>query len=202
MVNITEKHIFLLDYEPTICELLRENLEDYQFKVSYFEDPAECLSRLGFQKCDLLVIDMKNPEEDSLEILINVQHLVPWVPVLMITGYGNIPTAVKAIKAGAADFMEKPLDKKNFIMKVRSILKNNLAVQPELGTPLTLTERKILQLILNGMNNSEIANLLNRSIRTIEVHRAHIMHKFDVDNLVGLVKRTMSMGLVPREEIT
>jgi two-component system response regulator FixJ len=200
MVNITEKHIFLLNDGPTIREVLWETLEDYQFKVSYFEDSVECLSRLGYQKCDLLVIDLKNPEKDGLEILMNVQHLVPWIPVLIITGYGNIQTAVKAIKAGATDFIEKPLDKKNFVTKVKSILKDNLAARPELDTPLTPTERKVLQLVLNGMKNNEIANLLNRSKRTIEVHRAHIMHKFGVDNLVDLVKRALSMGLVSREK--
>jgi len=200
MANIVEKHIFFLDDEPTICEVVKETLEDSDFKVSCFGNPVECLARLRSQKCHLLITDLKMPEKDGIELLADVQHLAPWVPVLMITGYGDIPTAVKAMKAGAVDFIEKPLDKKNFVRKIRSILKKNAATHPDLGASLTRNETKILQLIINGMSNKEIANLLHRSARTIEVHRAHIMRKLGVDNLVDLVKRIASMGLVDLEE--
>ena len=201
MANIVEKHIFFLDDEPTVREVVRETLEDSDFKVSCFANPIECLARLRSQKCHLLITDLKMPEKDGIELLIDIQHLAPWVPVLMITGYGDIPTAVKAMKAGAADFIEKPLDKKNFVRKIRSILQKNVATHPDLGTSLTRNETKILQLIINGMGNKEIANLLHRSPRTIEVHRAHLMHKLGVGNLVDLVKRVASMELVDREEI-
>jgi FixJ family two-component response regulator len=201
MANIVEKHIFFLDDEPTVREVVRETLEDSNFKVSCFESPTECLAQLRSQKCHLLITDLKMPEKDGIELLMDIQHLAPWVPVLMITGYGDIPTAVKAMKAGAADFIEKPLDKKNFVRKIRSILQKNVATHPDLGTSLTRNETKILQLIINGMGNKKIANLLHRSARTIEVHRAHLMHKLGVDNLVDLVKRVASMGLVDLEEI-
>lgn len=200
MANIIEKQIFFLDDEPTIREVVKETLEDSDFKVSCFGNPIECLARLRSQKCHLLITDLKMPEKDGIELLADVQHLAPWVPVLMITGFGDIPTAVKAMKAGAVDFIEKPLDKRNFVRKIRSILKKNVATHPDLGTSLTRNETKILQLIINGMSNKEIANLLHRSARTIEVHRAHIMHKLGVDNLVDLVKRIASMGLVDLEE--
>ena len=140
------------------------------------------------------------PEKDGIELLTDVKHLAPWVPVLMITGYGDIPTAVKAMKAGAVDFIEKPLDKKNFVRKIKSILKKNVSAHPDLGNSLTRAEKKILQLVIKGMSNKEIAVLLHRSSRTIEVHRAHIMHKLGVDNLVDLVKRVASMGLVDLKE--
>ena len=200
MANIVEKHIFFLDDEPTIRKVVKETLEGSNFKVSCFGSPFECLARLRSQKCHLLITDLKMPEKDGIELLEDVQHLAPWVPVLMITGYGDIPTAVKAMKAGAADFIEKPLDKKNFVRKIRSILKKNVATHPDLGASLPRNETKILQLIINGMSNKEIANLLHRSARTIEVHRAHLMHKLGVDNLVDLVKRVTSMGLIDLEE--
>ena len=117
----------------------------------------------------------------------------------MITGYGDIPTAVKAMKAGAVDFIEKPLEKKDFVRKIKSILKKNASTHPDLGTSLTRAEKKILQLVILGKSNKEIATLLHRSSRTIEVHRAHIMHKLGVDNLVDLVKRVAVMGLINLE---
>ncbi|MHC4322943.1 MAG: response regulator transcription factor [Planctomycetota bacterium] len=200
MKDITEKNIFFLDDEPTVREVVRETLEDSNFNVSCFGNPFECLAQLRSKKCDLLVTDLKMPEKDGIELLTDVQHLAPWVPVLMITGYGDIPTAVKAMKAGAVDFIEKPLEKKDFVRKIRSILKKHVSTHPDLGTTLTRTEKKILQLVIDGKSNKEIAFLLHRSARTIEVHRSHLMHKLGVDNLVDLVKRVASMGLIDLEE--
>jgi two-component system response regulator FixJ len=200
MTRVTKKHVFFLDDEPTIREVVKETLENSNFTVSCFGNPFECLTRLGSKKCDLLITDLKMPQKDGIELLTDVRHLAPWVPVLMITGYGDIPTAVKAMKAGAVDFIEKPLEKKNLVQKIRSILEKNVAAHPDLGTSLTRTEKRILQLVLEGLSNKEISNLLHRSPRTIEVHRAHIMHKLGVDNLVDLVKRVASMGLVDLQE--
>jgi two-component system response regulator FixJ len=200
MAETIDKHIFFLDDEPTVREVVRETLENSNFTVSCFDSPFECLTRLRSKKCDLLITDLKMPEKDGIELLKDVKHLAPWVPVLMITGYGDIPTAVKAMKAGAVDFIEKPLDKKNFVRKIRSILKKNVATHSNLGTSLTRTEKRILQLVIDGMSNKEISTLLHRSARTIEVHRAHIMHKLGVDNLVDLVKCVATMGLIDLEE--
>jgi two-component system response regulator FixJ len=200
MAEEVEKHIFFLDDEPTIREVVRETLQDSNFKVSCFGNPIECLAWLRSKKCDLLITDLKMPEKDGIELLADIQQLVPWVPVLMITGYGDIPTAVKAMKAGAVDFIEKPLEKKNFVRKVKSILKKSVSSHPDLGASLTRAEKKILQFVINGKSNKEIAVMLHRSARTIEVHRAHIMHKLGVDNLVDLVKRVAAMGLIDLQE--
>ncbi len=200
MANNIEKHIFFLDDEPTVRKVVKETLENSHFTVSCFGNPIECLAQLRSKRCDLLITDLKMPEKDGIELITDVQHLAPWVPVLMITGYGDIPTAVKAVKAGAVDFIEKPLDKKNFVSMIKSILKQNVSTHPDLGNSLTRAETKILQLVIDGMSNKEIAVLLHRSPRTIEVHRSHIMRKLGVDNLVDLVKRVSKMGLVDLEE--
>jgi two-component system response regulator FixJ len=200
MAKIAEQHIFFLDDEPTVREVVKETLEDSKFKVSCFESPTECLARLRSTKCHLLITDLNMPEKDGIELLMDVKHLAPWVPVLMITGYGDIPTAVKAMKAGAADFIEKPLDKENFVHKIKSIVKTNVSTHTELGTPLTKREMEVLKLVIDGKSNKEIAIMLHRSIATIEWHRAHLMRKLGVDNVVDLVKRVASMGLVDLEK--
>jgi two-component system response regulator FixJ len=200
MSDDVEKHIFFLDDEATIRDVIKETLQDSNFKVSCFGNPIECLARLRSKKCDLLITDLKMPEKDGIELLADIQQLAPWVPVLMITGYGDIPTAVKAMKAGAVDFIEKPLGKKDFVRKIKSILKKNVSSHPDLGASLTRAEKKILQFVINGKSNKEIAVMLHRSARTIEVHRAHIMHKLGVDNLVDLVKRVATMGLIDLQE--
>ena len=200
MANNTEKHIFFLDDEPTIREVVRETLEDLNFKVSCFSNPIECLEQLRSKKCDLLITDLKMPEKDGIELLMDAHHKAPWIPVLMITGYGDIPTAVKAMKAGAVDFIEKPVEKKDFVRKIKSILEKNASPNSNLGKHLTPKEMKILQLIIDGKKNKEIAILLNRSIATVEVHRAHLMQKLGVHDIIDLIKRVAIMGLVDLKE--
>ncbi|GAH45808.1 unnamed protein product [marine sediment metagenome] len=134
------------------------------------------------------------PEMDGIELLTEARRIVPSLPVLVITGYGDIPMAVKAVKAGALDFIEKPLDRQSFLSAVESVLKRNAWADPLLGKLLTRIEIKVLRFILKGKSNKEIAYLRNRSIRTIEDQRNHIFRKFGVDNLVDLTKRAAGDG--------
>jgi len=190
------KHIFFVDDEPKVREVVGKTLEELGSKVSCFASATDCLEQLGSQRCDLLITDVKMPEMDGMELLAKAKRLAPWMPILVITGYGDIPTAVTAIKAGAVDFIEKPLDKKSYLWKVKSILQQSTFDDSYIGKPLTESEIKVLKLIIDGKSNKEIANLLHRSVRTIEVHRSHLMRKLDVDNVVDLVKRVALMGLV------
>jgi FixJ family two-component response regulator len=196
MTNIAKQHIFFVDDEPGIRDVVSETLEELGSKVSCFTNAADCLEQLYRQKCDLLITDVKMPEMNGIELLTEAKRLAPWVPVLVITGYGNIPTAVTALKTGAVDFIEKPLHKETFLRKVTSILQQSTSTHTHTGKSLTKSEKRILKLIIEGKSNKEIADLLNRSIRTIEVHRAHGMHKLGVDNLRDLIKRATGMELV------
>ncbi len=190
------KHIFFVDDEPKVREVVGETLEELGSKVSCFACAADCLEHLGFQRCDLLITDVKMQEMDRMELLAKAKRLAPWMPILVITGYGDIPMAVTAIRAGAVDFIEKPLDKKSFLWKVKTILQQSTFDDSYIGKPLTESEIVILKLVIAGKSNKEIAYLLHRSVRTIEVHRSHLMRKLDVDNVVDLVKRAAMMGLV------
>ena len=196
MAYIAKQHVFFVDDEPKVCKVVKETLKDPEIKVSCFTHPSECLSKLRSRKCDLLITDLKMPEMDGIELLKKVKHLAPWIPILMISGYGDIPTAVKAVKSGAVDFIEKPLVKKKFVRKVKLILKKSAFKDTYAGKPLTRTEKKILKLIIDGKRNREIAHLLECSVRTVELHRAHLMRKFGVNTLLDLIKRISAMGLV------
>jgi two-component system response regulator FixJ len=191
-----KKHIFFLDDELEVREAVTETLQQSDYEVSHFADGAECLEELHSKKCDLLITDLKMPEMNGIDLLIEVKRLAPWIPVLVITGYGDIPTAVKAVKSGAVDFIEKPLDRESFLNKVSSILLENASEPSLTNIPLTKSERKILKMVIGGKSNKEIALLLHRSIRTVEVHRARLMHKLKADNLVDLVKRAVTLGLI------
>jgi len=196
MPNNAKQHVFFVDDEPKVREVVSETIEQLGVKVSCFACAADCLEQLGSNRCDLLITDVKMPKMDGMELLAKARRLAPWLPILVMTGYGDIPMAVTAIKAGAVDFIEKPLDKKSFLWKVKSILQQSTVDDSYRGKHLTESEMRVLKLIISGKSNKEIAHILHRSIRTIEVHRGHLMHKLDVDNVVDLVKRAAMMGLV------
>ncbi|MHC4436072.1 MAG: response regulator transcription factor, partial [Planctomycetota bacterium] len=189
MGNITPNCVFILDDEPAVCDAVARTLRGAGIKVFCFDNPATCLARLRSQRCNLLVTDLKMPEMDGIELLKEVKRLTPWVPVLIMSGYGDIPTAVRAIKAGAVDFIEKPLDKAGFICKVKSMLPKSHSADTYLGKPLTLAETNVLSYVIEGKSSKEIARLLHRSTRTIEDHRSHIMRKLKAKNLLDLARR-------------
>jgi len=190
------QHIFLVDDEPGVLKAIARTLEELGCKVSCFANAEECFKQLRLGGCDLLITDVKMPGVDGIELLTEVKRVIPYLPVVMITGYGDIPIAVRAVKMGATDFVEKPLDKKLFLQTIRSILEQNAYVHHLTGKALTRAELKVLRLIVDGKSNKEIARILRRSVRTVEDHRSHIMHKLDVDNVVDLVKKVSGMKLI------
>jgi two-component system response regulator FixJ len=191
-MNNNGRHIFFVDDELKVRQVVAETLEQLSAGITCFPCASDCLEQLSSQKCDLLITDLRLPEMNGIELLRHARLIAPWIPVFIITGYGDIPTAVEAIKAGANDFVEKPLDKKSFVRKVKSLLPEN-GNGKHLGEPLTQTEQRVLRLVLDGKSNKEMANLLNRSSRTIEVHRARVMRKLGAESLVELVKRAYAI---------
>jgi FixJ family two-component response regulator len=196
MTSDDRQHIFFVDDELKVCETVSETLEQLGSKVTYFTHAEECLEQLSSKRCDLLIADLVMPGMNGIELLIKAKYLRPWLPVLIITGYGDIPTAVTAMQKGAVDFLEKPLETETFLQKVGSILQQNRDFNALMNMSLTKMEMKVLKLIVQGNSSKEIAFFLNRSRRTIETHRANVMKKLGVDNVVELIKQASLIGLV------
>ncbi len=195
MARNFKANIFVVDDSQDMLDVVSIILESAGFECACFYSADDCLQQLQKRSCDLLITDVKMPGKDGIELLAEAKHIAPWLPVLVVTSYGNIPMAVNAVKAGAFDFIEKPLDVQNLLPAVESALKQNAPADLLRGKPLSKTETKILRLIFQGRSNKEIARILSRSVRTVEVHRSHIMHKLDADNVVDLVKKATAMGL-------
>jgi len=196
MINKVKKRIFFVDNEPSVRRAVGRTLKQLGSKVNCFANAADCLEQLRLQSCDLLITDVKMPGMDGIELVCRAKRLVPWLPVLVVTGYGDIPLAVRAIKVGAVNFIEKPLERHSFLAAVESALEQNSPYDGLLGKAISKAEKKVLRLLLDGRSNKEIAHTLHRSIRTVEVHRRNIMRKLNVDSVAGLVKRAAKMGLV------
>jgi FixJ family two-component response regulator len=194
MRNDSKTHIFVVDDDECIRKVACTILESAHYDCTSFPDGESCLKHLEPRKCDLLITDVKMPGMSGIEVLTKALHLAPWLPVIVMTSYADVPMSVQALKAGAYDFIEKPLETKEFLGVVGMALRQTELESPLIGKSLTKTERIVLRLILQGMCNRRVAYVLQRSERTIEVHRGHVMQKLGVDNIVDLVKRATFMG--------
>jgi FixJ family two-component response regulator len=195
MVNGRAARVVFVDDEPRVCAVVRKTLHRAGVNVECFHCANDCLAHLAGQPCDLLITDVKMPGKDGIELLREVKERLPWLPVLLVTGYGEVPLAVRALHAGAADLVEKPLDRAAFLQTVEQLIEQTAGPISFLEGCLTRAETRVLYLILNGKNNREIAERLHRSLRTVEVHRRHVMQKLGATNLVELSQRAAEIGL-------
>ena len=125
MTENFKPHIFAVDDDPDMLEVVSLILNSAQFTCSRFTNADDCLRQLKRQICDLLITDVKMPGKNGIELLLETRQFAPGLPVLVMTSYADIPMAVKAIKAGAFDFIEKPIDRQNLLPLVKSALKQN-----------------------------------------------------------------------------
>jgi len=196
MTEQKKKIIFFIDDEPQVRKAVSKTLSQLDnCRVICLVDAESCLTELRRIKCDIVIADVNMPDMDGIELLKRIKELRPQMPVLIITGYGDVPMAAKAFKAGALDFVEKPLNEETLLPAVR----NALSKLPPDNTPdinlLTKTEVKILKQIGTGKSNKQIAVDIDRSIRTVENHRHRLMQKLGVKNAVELTKIAINMGL-------
>lgn len=194
--------IFFVDDEAGIRKIVRLTLEEeLPCYVTCFDNAINCLEALKDEqrRCSLLITDIKMPEMDGLTLLTKVRQLRPLLPILIITGHGDVPMAIKALKTGALDFIEKPLDESILLPAVETALKRSANTENMSGKPLTNSELRILQLIAEGKSNSEMAAFLHRSIRTVERQRYQLMRKLNVSSPAELTKVALALGLTSPE---
>jgi two-component system response regulator FixJ len=196
MTGIEAARVVFVDDEPKVCAIVRKTLQRAGADVHCFSSAQDCLKHLAKAWCDLLITDVRMPGRDGMDLLAEVKERLPWIPVLIVTGYADVPLAVQALKAGAVDFVEKPLDRETFLQRVQRLIEQNARPTAFLKQSLTRAERRILYHVLEGRNNREIAAFLHRSPRTIEVHRRHLMQKLGVANIVELLQRAADLGLI------
>ena len=198
--QIARSVVFVVDDEPRVLSAVSETIGSLGCTVRSFSSADECLKAIRSEACDLLVTDINMPEMDGMELMTAARDIRPLLPVIIVTGYGDIPLAVRAVKEGALDFVEKPLDETSFLPLVRSALNVKSRAARIDASTLTPAERRILQLVAHGKTNKEIAQLLGRSLRTVENHRHRLMQKLQAESVADLVKVALKMGLADTDE--
>jgi two-component system, LuxR family, response regulator FixJ len=194
----TPGEIYVVDDDPAVRDALSVVLSLEGFHVSGFAEGNAFLAAVRRHPPDCIILDVHMPGRSGLDILKELHNQRCAVPLFIISGQGDIPMAVDAIKNGALDFIEKPFDAETLVTRVREAIAatHRAAAQPwssglsarfpgrELLTP---REFQVLELITGGASNKEAGRHLGISPRTIEVHRARIMEKLGAKNTVDLV---------------
>ena len=193
---MSEKVIFALGGDVKTLETIGHTLGSLPLEVICFMQPSKFMQRLRCENCDLAIADLTMRGIDGVGLATQITRLRPWVPVIALIDKGAVTAAIAATKAGVADIVEKPLNGQRLKLAVESLLRENVHANAHLDKPLTTAEMRVLKLIIADRTNSEMALMLNRSLRTIEWHRANIMKKLGAESLVGLIKRAAVLGIV------
>jgi len=200
----SDHEIFIVDDDPAVRDALSVVLTLENYHVTSFADGGGFLAAARTRTPSCIILDIHMPGRSGLDILkdLNAQHYS--APILIISGQGDIPMAVDAVKNGALDFIEKPFDADTVVTRVREAIEATERRRVNAGAPdglaasfpgrelLTPREREVLAQIASGASNKEAGRLLGISPRTIEVHRARIMEKLGAKNAADLVRIVLS----------
>jgi two-component system response regulator FixJ len=189
--------VFVVDDDEAVRTSLRLLLKSVGLPVETFASAQEFLDQFDPDRAGCLVLDIRMPGMSGLELQqhLNDRHSI--MPVVFITGHGDVPMAVEAMQAGAVDFIQKPFRDQDLIDRINRALEKDREMRGELRerdeirrrmSQLTPREREVLELVTQGKANKVIAGDLNVSQRTVEIHRARVMEKMGANSLAHLVR--------------
>ena len=196
--------VYLLDDEPEMVKALTRLLRAKRFEVRGFTSVRAFLEACRPEETACLVLDVAMPELDGLELQRRLTHEGILLPIIFVTGHGDIPMSVHAIKAGATDFLTKPVDAAALVRAVCAALelaesrRRENAEAAALATrlaSLTPREREVMEHVVAGRLNKQIAADLGTGESNIKLHRAHIMRKMGVESLADLVRAAEWLGI-------
>jgi len=199
-----DRHVYIVDDDDAVRDSLSVLLEACGHRVQSFELAQTFLDAAPSLALGCLIADIRMPEMDGLELQRHLNERSLHFPMIVITGHGDVPLAVRAMKAGALDFIEKPFATPTILASVEaalarleaSYLRDPAALAAEAKLELLSSrEREVLDGLLAGLPNKTIAYDLAISPRTVEIHRARVMEKMEAKNLSDLVRMALAADL-------
>jgi FixJ family two-component response regulator len=198
--------VFVVDDDVSVRESLELLIKFAGWQPETFASAEEFLARPRVETPNCLVLDVSLPDLNGLEL----QKLIAMdrvdMPITFITGHGDVPMTVQAMKAGAVEFLTKPIDDDALLSAIKSAVKRSAAAlddQTELQAlrqchqSLTPREREVMRLVVAGMLNKQIGMKLGISEITVKAHRGKMMQKMKAESLADLVKTAVRLGLAP-----
>jgi len=200
-------NIFVVDDDPSIRKALGRLLRSTGYHVETFVSAEEFLQTAS--DCPgpaCLILDVKMPGLNGLDLQDQLKQMDYVMPIVFITGHGDIPMSVKAVKTGAIDFLTKPFDEEDLLRAVQEALKKDMVNRNVMNErqsilqrvqSLTPREYEILTYVITGLLNKQIAYDLDISEKTVKVHRGRVMEKLGVDSVAELVRLAERAGIKP-----
>jgi two-component system, LuxR family, response regulator FixJ len=198
--------VFIVDDDSDVRDSLRALLESAGFMVRDFDHAKKLLAEQSFPPGSCLIADIRMPDMDGLQLQEELNRRQVWLPVIVVTGHGDVPLAVRAMKAGAVDFLEKPFDGDRMLEAVNRACSQSSRARVDAALAddavarvalLTAREKEVLEHLVAGHANKVIAYELGISPRTVEVHRGHVVEKMQARSLSHLIQLALAAGIGP-----
>ena len=190
-------NVFVVDDDIAVRKSLKRLIESMGYRVETFASAREYLKQDPCEGPSCLVLDIRMPEMSGLDLQDELTSAGLSIPIIFITGHGNVPMGVKAIKSGAVDFIEKPFDEQLLLDAVNEAIEKDKKLklaQAEIHETqkrhdsLTRREKEVFALVVRGLLNKQIAFELGTSEKTVKVHRSRVMQKMQAESLADLVR--------------
>ena len=201
MTDLDGPLVYVVDDDAALRDSLRWLLESAGHRVAACAGAEAFLATYTAEQGGCLLLDIRMPGMSGLELQDELKRRGLAIPIIFITGHGDVPMAVNAVKKGAFEFIEKPFNAQALLV----LIDNALAIDAETRRRaarferLTSREREVMELIVAGKRNQDIAAELSITIKTVEAHRSGVMRKLGVDSIAALVKLVQNMG-APRRK--
>ena len=204
MSDMSSRNIVIVDDDEAIRHSASFMLRHAGFRVKTYPDGISFLNEVADIDQACILLDVRMPEMDGLTVLQKLRDDGYGMPVIVLTGHGDVSTAVSAMKAGATDFLEKPYEKASLLDAMNAAFDKMDRGEQEVSlrqaaearlNALTARERDVLERLVEGRTNKAIATDLDISARTVEIHRANLMTKLEADSLSAVLKIAFSAGL-------
>jgi FixJ family two-component response regulator len=196
--------VFVVDDDPAVREALDSLFRSVDHKVALFASTAEFLQHKRTEEPACLVLDIRLPGVSGLDFQDELAKADIRIPIIFMTGHGDIPMSVRAMKAGAVDFLAKPFRDQDMLDAVAAALRRDQQMREadkaqrvlsEAFERLTTREREVMALVTSGLMNKQVAGELGLSEITVKIHRGHAMQKMKARSLADLVRMSESLGL-------
>jgi FixJ family two-component response regulator len=204
----SEPTVFVVDDDPAICESLANLLESRGLRFRTYPSAEAFLAAYDPREPGCAVLDVRLRGMSGLELQARLARDGNSLPVIILTGHGDIPMAVRAAKAGAVDFLEKPVNDEVLLQRIHLALAQERRTRSDRGwdhevtarvASLTPREREVMDLIVAGLPNKQVAIRLNITEKTVEVHRRRVLQKMGVHSAVDLVRLVLGHQPAPND---